>query len=310
VKLAIIAALLAAGCVVSEDVGSLPAVDGGVDVAEADAEVALACTEKLPCFAPIGDRVSICGQLHDVATDAPLRAAEATGRMCDPRNPSADGPCSVCANVFETAVLVADPTGASELDSASIEIDDCGRYRIVGAVLPDDGSLAVLTGNCAMPHDWTPTIATVSANLGERVLDEPIYAAARATVRAWTESANAALEPGVSFDDVGAYLVTFLRGDDPASGVTVTVDGRPISAAFYFSDTAGAPGLHEIDPDLFSTGGSGAALAIGTDFVLHGGSGGEPQGCVWPGVLAASVPGALFVDRKRARRTRSAGDGC
>jgi hypothetical protein len=142
---------------------------------------------------------------------------------------------------------------------------------------------------------------------GQRVLEEPIYAAARATVDAWTESARAPLEPGQSFADVGAYLVTFLYGDDRSEGVTLTVDGSPIQGSFYFAGDG--LGLREIDPDMSATGGSGAALAVGTGFVLHGGSGGEPEGCVWNGELAASVPGALFVERKRARRTES-GDVC
>jgi len=233
--------------------------------------------------------------------------------MCDPRNPTLDGPCSLCANVFETAALVADPIAAAPLDSAAIEIDDCGRYRIVGAVVPADGSLAVLTGNCSMPHPWMPTIAAVECAPGERLLDQPIYAVSRVTLDSWTDSANAALEPGQSFADLGAYLVTFFGGAEPAPGVTVTVDGRPPAGAFYFADpdpdTHELLGLHEIDPSLRETGASGSALAVGTGFTLHGGSGGEPDGCVWPGALAASVPGALFVERKLARRSDN-GDLC
>jgi hypothetical protein len=307
VKRALAFAALLAGCVTPEQVGSLPEPDSPDAGRSADASFALACTEPLPCYAPLEDRVSLCGQLHDVETGAPLRADGARGGLCDPLNPTLDGPCSVCANVFETAALVAGPGGAPALDSASVEIDDCGRYRVIGAKLPDDGALAIMTGNCALPTSWRPTVVSLQPTPGSRTADLPIYATSRATDERWTSSAAQPFEFGETFIDVGAYLVTYLYGGEPSEDVTLTVSGRPTPLrTFYFDDE---PALSVVNGARVATSVNGSALAVGTDYSLHGGVGGEPDGCVWPSELAASIPGVLFVQRKLARRT-SSGEQC
>ena len=68
-----VALCLVASCVVHEQVGSLAGDGDGVDAAPpTDTGVALACTEPLPCFAPLEDRVTVCGQLYDIETGEPL----------------------------------------------------------------------------------------------------------------------------------------------------------------------------------------------------------------------------------------------
>ncbi len=300
------AAALLAACVSAEQVGRLP-VDDGPDAGPDEPPMALACTEPAPCLAPVGDRVTLCGQLYDVETRAAMRDADAEGFACNPLNPAATGPCAVCANAFSIVELVVGASAARPLDSASVEIDDCGRYRIIGVERPDDGVVAVMTGNCTLPSQWVPTVVSIPAVLGERVRDEPIYAASIDTMERWTDSAGRPFAPGQSFSDVGASLVTYLHGGDPSRDVMLTVSGGS-TRAFYFADE---PARSFIDVSRVATGRNGSALAVGVDgFSLYGGVGGELDGCVWPSERAAAIPGALFVQRKHATQVGASGGTC
>jgi len=304
--IAVAVALLLAACVGAEQVGRLP-VDEGADAGPQVPPMALACTEPKPCYAPVGDRVTLCGQLYDVETRAPMRDTDAEGFACDPLSPAATGPCSVCANAFSVVELVGGATAARSLDSASIDIDDCGRYRIVGVELPDGGAIAVMTGNCAAPQQWVPTVVSIPAALGQRVRDEPIYASSVDTIETWTDTAGRPFESGQSFADVGASLVTYLYGGDPSRDVMLTVSQRP-TVAFYFADDSA---LSSIDRSRAATGLNGSALAVSASgFSLYGGVGGEPDGCVWPSERAAAIPGALFVQRVEATQVGASGGSC
>lgn len=303
---AIAATALLAACMTTEQVGRLPA-DEEPDARPDEPPMALACTEPVPCFAPVGDRVTLCGQLYDVESRAAMRDADAEGFACDPLSPAATGPCSVCANAFSIVELVGGAAAARPLDSASIKIDDCGRYRFIGVERTDDGVVAVMTGNCSHPSRWVPTVVSIPVALGERVRDEPIYAASIDTMEMWTESAGRPFEPEQSFADVGASLVTYLHGTDPSRDVVLTVSGRP-TRAFYFADD---PALSSIDVSRAATGLNGSALAVSANgFSLYGGVGGEPDGCVWPSEIAAAIPGALFVQRKHATQVGASGGAC
>ncbi len=308
-RAAVIAALVA-GCIEGAPVGDLPPAPPSDAAPDPDVELLGACGLPLTCPAPSSPELAtVCGQLYDVRTQAPLRSPSAEGVMCDPMNPSADGPCSVCINAYAPASLVDAPGDAVPLHSEAIELDDCGRFRMIDVAPPTDASVALLAGNCnPVANAWAPTAVSLLTSPQMRVPDQRLFASERALDAEWTASAGAPFGTD-TYVDRGAVLETFVHGEAPRAGVTLTVNGRPVPNATYYFSEADDGTLSRIDTARTETGVTGSALVVGTDFVLHGGSGAEPFGCVWPAQLAASIPGVLFVQHKSAVSAPT-GDQC
>jgi hypothetical protein len=98
-----------------------------------------------------------------------------------------------------------------------------------------------------------------------------------------------------------------MHGTTPVAGVTVTSNGSVrASDDFYFTDTVATTRLDTTPTG--PTGANGAALLLNSSLVEHSGQGAEPNGCVWPSDLAASIPGVLFFNPRIAEMSN--GDAC
>ncbi len=261
------------------------------------------CTRSLDCPAPTNGKLTLCGRIHDAETDQVVRAADATGALCNPAAPTADGPCSLKIQFFDALLFQMDPLGTTPLVPAmGFEVDDCGRYRardlpmtsfgFIGASV-DDGAgnpdLRVLTGAATADAISTPN------------RDFRLYTTRKTTEAAWSAAAN--LTGPNTFINQGVILMVFRHKAVPAPNVVVTLNNNPIPADdFYFSD----PGVSRSTLDLTrtKTGPNGAALLInGASPSPYSGTGGEPAGCRWPSALSATIQNVVFVQLKDAEST-------
>ena len=261
------------------------------------------CADPLPCPAPAGDAVSICGRLIDTETSAPVVAGDGTDTTsCDPDAPADSGPCSLQLVLVDAAELAANPGAATPLDAGEITVDRCGRFRAVDVAAPPSGLLGVaIDDSAAGSVDAHVTTGVGFAAPGGSRLDGATLAATRrSTDLAWTSSAG---DPfgGETFSEVGAVLITFVHAGLPVAGVEITAGGAPLPDAddFYFAD-ADPTRRAAIDPAASTTGANGAALAVGTELEEHSGEGAEPDGCTWSSAPGASVAGLIFVTRRDA----------
>lgn len=257
------------------------------DAGEPDAMPVPACSVAPECPMPDTGRVTLCGSILDVATGAPVRVAEATGAACDPVEPAADGPCALRVRAFDPLAFASDPTGTAPLPVGDVVVDDCGFYVIESATRPFNGFIGVVVD--APAGDLRiPTGVAHAVNPGAHLIDLPVYSTATATDEAWTESAGSPFGDQ-TFAERGVALVHF-----GAEGVQVTAGGVVQSAARYLTGSDAGP-YAAVDPDLTATGPAGAVLV--TDIALQNlsGNGGEPEGCTWPSLLGAAVPGVVSV---------------
>lgn len=260
------------------------------------------CTPELQCPTPSSNKLVLCGRLYDTETDAPIRAVNATGTPCNPAAPTADGPCSLKLQFYDALLFQQNPTSTPPQPTASIVVDDCGRYvgrdidatsfSFIGAAVDDASGVAdthLLTG-----------VATADAQAmparGFRV-----YATRRTTDATWTAPAN--LGGGDTFASLGVLVMIFRHAGVPVPGVTIQRAGNTVPANdFYFTDTGLTRSMLDRTPT--STGPNGTGLFIRGDAPVNfTGVGGEPAGCRWPTALAATIPGVVFVQLKDAERT-------
>jgi hypothetical protein len=87
------------------------------------------CADPLPCPLPDGGDVSICGRLLDTETTAPIVFGDGTDTsVCDPANPTADGPCALQL-VFVDAIAFATNPGTATPLSADGSAPSAWRCR-------------------------------------------------------------------------------------------------------------------------------------------------------------------------------------
>lgn len=281
-----------------------------------------ACDGTFLCNAPVSGKVSVCGQLIDVASNTYVRAAAANAALCDPNNPTSDGPCSLTLSVYDAVDFSTNPDTATPLSANRMEIDNCGRFRAESVDFPTQAPFVAISVRGAAGVDtWADAAAImeVTPNLLDR--DLRLYSLERSADATWTTTAGAPFS-GNSFVDRGVYVPLFMSGEPDydyscptmskpkrVAGVTVTVAGEPASdSAYYFSDSDPNV-LSTIDIDQTATGPNGAALVVDSDLVMTSGSGGEPAGCVWPSNLGVSIPGVALISERIAVETGT-GDIC
>lgn len=264
------------------------AVDAGLDAAlldtgvgttdddsGTDADVVDACDAPVTCPSAAVGKVTVCGRLYDVETDAEIRAAT-----------------PLALSFYDALDFAANPAGATSLAVQALQIDDCGRYVAENIALPGNGFLGLIVDDAvAAPDDHRATAAAIAVSSGQVHASQRAYVIRRSTDVQWSVDVGFGAN---TFVDRGVLMAIFFYGTAPVAGVTVTSDGLVRAADdYYFSDA---------DPALRSTvvtGGptqaNGAALLLNSSLVQHSGQGAEPLGCVWPSNIGASVPGVLWV---------------
>ncbi len=102
------------------------------------------CDQALPCPTAAVGKVSVCGRLVDVASDAPLRAASPALRGCEDPRAAQDGPCALRISFHDALDYAGDPGGAATLPVDDLHIDDCGRFSARNISRPQLGYLALV----------------------------------------------------------------------------------------------------------------------------------------------------------------------
>jgi hypothetical protein len=267
------------------------------DAAPPDGAPPASCDVPLPCPAPDVGKVSVCGQLHDAETSAPIQAASPTFLACGTDGAATDGPCQLALQLYDALDFAGNPTGAVPLPADEVVVDDCGRFRAHNVTRPALGFLGLAVDDAdgaADAHRLSGTARPAAS--GAVLAGLRLDAVTVATDTTWTTQAGLV---GDSLAERGVILATFVDGDTPVAGVTMTRNGAPVPAGtYYFSDTAPASRT-TVDPEQTSTGADGAALMLGSSLVEHSGDGGERGDCAWTSGLAASIPGVVFTTTYR-----------
>ncbi len=248
-------------------------------------ECSFPCGIPIACPAPSPGLVTVCGRLVDGSTHAPL-VGDGLGSVCDPDNPTDEGPCAVSVTAVDAAAFAAEPGGAP-LAADAIDVDDCGRFRVVNAAPPPSGKLAVIVDGDAL----VPAATSFAIAVDER-RSRAVAASVRAsTDESWTASAGRPFGFD-TFADRGAVLLRFARDDEPVPDVTVACQGDGCQTVFYF-DAADAAAAN-VDVDAAATGASGAALTTATGDARYRAAGGDDPACTWPAPDVDSAAGVVW----------------
>ncbi|MBL8627544.1 MAG: hypothetical protein JNK64_40040 [Myxococcales bacterium] len=261
------------------------------------------CGTPIQCPAPSAGKITICGQLYDTETNAPIAEMNATGAPCSAV--TADGPCSLKVQFFDALEFAMGPTTAVPKDPAGgLVVDTCGRFR--GADLPEAsfGFMGVAVDDAnGQPDDHKLTGVALANGDALPARGFHVYVTRKETDDAWTTSSAIG---GQSFSARGVLALIFLHGDspwNPISGVQIRRGTNPITNNDYYFTDAVATTRSTVDPATgrSTTGANGTGLVTGFPSPdNYTGAGGEPAGCQWPQNLAGAIPGVVFVQHKDA----------
>ncbi len=277
------------GDAITERKSSLPDAAPVIDAAPSVDADRSDCEAALPCSVSDGDLASVCGQLVVTATGEPLRAAAPSGDACG--DSDSDGPCAIQLRTFDPLAYVADPDGTPALDAGLVEIDDCGRFRILDVRRPFNGFVGIVAD--APGGDYVTTFFAAPVPAGSPVERARVYTITEATNAAWTASAGAPFG-AQSFAERGAYVALFTDSGAGVEGVQFLFSGAPVPAQDYYFDPASAQ-LDLVDPARATTGNAGAALVVDLSLAQTSGQGGERDGCTWRPILGATTAGTIMV---------------
>lgn len=271
------------------------------------------CTTEITCPQPDSGRMTVCGQLYDIASNQPLVGEVGSTARC-PVDGSGVGVCKLELKYYDALAFANNPAGTPELateDDADdggggvvTYLDNCGRFKAHNIVPPQLGFLAIgsddhdrvaedtyVRGGVAMP---------AAANV--RRTEVSLHATTHDIDQMWTTSAGNPFPNGQTFVERGVYLPIFLHGDTRVPGVKITNAGavEPLKD-YYFSDaTEGAITTVDETTPLSETGINGAGLMVDVALSPKSGVGGEPAGCEWPEDLGAAIPGVVFIQERHA----------
>ncbi|MBK9034404.1 MAG: hypothetical protein IPL61_24580 [Myxococcales bacterium] len=256
------------------------------------------CAPELPCPTPSGSNTSICGRIHDTQTGAVVAAVGATGTVCNPNAPTADGPCSLKLTFYD-ALDFATSSNPTPLVPGLLTVDDCGRYAAINVPPSNLGFTGIGIDDANGVAD-THVLTGVALPDGEAV---PARGFEAFITRKATDTAWSAGLAGESFATRGVIAMIFRHGAMPVAGVRVRRNSNPIPADdYYFTDAGPERNSVDIAGTQSVTGANGSALVINAPSpTAHDGVGAEPAGCTWPNSLAASIRGVVFVQVKEAR---------
>jgi hypothetical protein len=239
------------------------------------------------CKTPPPGKFEVCGFLYDVGTGAPIVGADATG-----------------INVlgYDALGFANNPGGTPPLDSHPA--DECGWYEFT-VTPPFTGFVASATDDPMGGSDtYALTGVATPATAGQRITLNT-YVTTHTQDMAWTTSANLS---GGTFSEQGVFLPIYLDGakpdvappldGTPVSGVKIVENGVTNAANDYYFGDAMAGTRTTINPTLDATGTDGSGLYINGSLTMYSGQGGETSGCMWSPVLAATIPGVIFISEK------------
>ncbi len=257
------------------------------------------CDGTLLCQSPVAGKVSMCGQLVDLAANQLLRDPGATGTLCDPMNPTTDGPCTVAINAYDSLEFAIDPAVATPLNAGRIQVDDCGRFRMESIDYPSNGSfitLAVNNNPLATADPWIRSAQTLPITPDVLLSGLRKYVVDKATDQSWTDTAGNPFAFS-TFSQRGAHAAIFLTGEpsyssDPAQTDHQRAAGVQVSDAttFYMSD-ADPNSATTVDVSQQRTGANGIALIVDLDPGPITATGANHQ---WPSHRADTVPNVLL----------------
>jgi hypothetical protein len=253
------------------------------------------CQANLPCPTAASGKVTVCGRLFDVETDEPLEAASPTFMPCD-NGGADDGPCELSVTFYDALDFAGNPTGAVPIVPTEFTLDDCGRYVAKDMTRPQLGFLGIGVDD-GTGGDYRLSGVAIPVSAGLTRNNMKTYVARESTNLLWSNADGVNLSP--SFVDRGVFVSIFQYDGDPVAGVTVTdSNGARPNDDYYFSDTD--PFTRTMVVPGGPTGANGTALLLNSSLVEHSGAGAEPDGCVWPSDLAASIPGVMFINPRNA----------
>lgn len=260
---------------------------------DADPFMDTACAPALPCPSATINRVSVCGRLYDVETDAQIRSVTMSAGTCGDGTTSG-GACDLQLRFHDALEFAGGPDTAAPLVVEEFRLDDCGRFTARNIRLPTSGFLTIAVEDRQGAPDLRRLTAETFPVMAQQVMTRArAYSIRRSTDEAWTATAGLG---GATLVDRGVLWKLFLYGNTPVAGAQIFGADSVVRPDddYYFSDTAAFTRL-TIAPSQNATGVNGSALMINSGLVEHSGDGGERPMCWWSSQLAASIPGVLFV---------------
>ena len=260
------------------------------------------CAIELPCPPPLPGKLTVCGRLVDLETNAPVAVAHPTRTACT--GVTADGPCSIALRFVDFLEFSMNPVSATPIAPESLIVDDCGRFRATNLNRPAFGFIGVVTDDAAGTSDrHRPTLIVSPNGLAAPAAGRRAYVTRSATNQAWTAAAGLG---GQTLLDRGLLVLSHRHRGNPVAGVSARRAGNPIpNDDLYFSDPG--PTRSTVAPAATATGANGTALVLNVPSATnHSGAGAEPPGCRWPESLGAAIPGAVMVLERDAETTTGA----
>lgn len=264
--------------------------DAGPDV------IPTSCAVPLPCPLPPAGKLTICGAIDDLETDAPI-AAPGPGVAC---SAGAGGACALRLSFYDSLEYAMGPFSAVPREPRALLVDTCGRFRASELPEASFGFMAIELDDPPGAIDaHLPTIVSIRNSDGQRGAQHRAYATRQTTAASWTAAAGLATPLAQS----GVLALVFRYHGVPLAGVRPRrASAATIVDALYFAD--GGTTRHTLDLGATATRTNGTALAMSASPAPdnYDGIGAEPAGCVWPPSLAARIPGAVMVDVRDAAR--------
>lgn len=265
-------------------------------------------TGGLPCPTASGTKETICGQLYDFETNAKLEAANATGAVCDPGAPAADGPCALQLVVYDASAFANNPSGATPVTVGDVKINDRGEFSLIDVetsmINPYVGIGVDDAGMAMGPTGYAITSAIAfNKDPGKAVRGVELFLVKPSTAAAWANNG------GPSATTTGIYAGVFRAhakgvSDQYANQAGVTFTGPGTPNDFYFM--AAETNRTNIDMAASSTGANGTGLITNIPTLASvTASGGitDTTNCKWESHLGVTLQAIVFIQvfRKEAQ---------
>lgn len=257
------------------------------------------CEVELTCPQASANKVSVCGRLYDVESDAEIIGLDATGVECGSGGEVTDGPCEFEIQFYDALEFAGDPGGATPIVPQEFRLDDCGRYLAHNLNRPSLGFLGIgVDDRSGAPDDHRLTGVAFPVSSAQVRNRQKTYTVTRTTDMQWSTDAGLG---ATTFVDRGAFMTVFTIAGVPEAGVQITEGGSVEAANDYYFDDASTVTRSSIDPAQNASGMNGAGIKLNSALVEHSGTGGAlPGGCTWDSALAAAIPDVLFFSPRSA----------
>lgn len=239
------------------------------------------CSQPLTCSPPQAGKSCIAGQLTDVATTEPLRAAFNIGLTCG--HGAIGGPCDLTLGAHDAVSYAANPAGDAALTSGDTIVDGCGRFRFANLTTPSSAFVAIAVADAPGSDGHMPSAMLHALGANQQVDGLEAVVAKSTTVATWS------LLGQTDFSN-GAILLSYRTGGTATAGVIVSHSGS-VGSLRYFSDTDTQRLI--VSSAATSTGANGSALVVNAPFQTYSGIGGESDGCAWTSANMVTIQGVI-----------------